>query len=51
MTLHEEFIKNAIYRINEHTEQLIKCIGNLTEEEIWKRPNSKSNSVGNLLLH
>lgn len=28
-----------------------KCLRLLTEEEIWDRPNEKSNSVGNLILH
>lgn len=27
------------------------CIAELTEEEIWWRPNESSNSVGNLILH
>lgn len=28
-----------------------KCLGMLTEEEIWHRPNSHTVSVGNLVLH
>lgn len=28
-----------------------KCLSELTEEEIWYRPNANSNSVGNLVLH
>lgn len=28
-----------------------KCIGMLTEEEIWRRPNEELVSVGNLVLH
>lgn len=28
-----------------------KCLGLLSEEEIWRRPNGNSNSVGNLILH
>lgn len=27
------------------------CLEKLSEEEIWRRPNEKSNSIGNLLLH
>ncbi len=27
------------------------CLSELTEEEIWYRPNGNSNSVGNLVLH
>jgi len=28
-----------------------KCLAELTEAEIWHRPNENSNSVGNLVLH
>jgi len=28
-----------------------KCLLELTEEEVWSRPNGESNSAGNLVLH
>jgi hypothetical protein len=28
-----------------------KCLEQLTDEDIWWRPNEESNSIGNLLLH
>jgi uncharacterized damage-inducible protein DinB len=28
-----------------------KCVHNLSDEEVWWRPNDHSNSVGNMLLH
>lgn len=31
--------------------QLRECVGSLTEEQVWWRPNDASNSIGNLLLH
>ena len=31
--------------------RLKKCLDQLSEEEIWRRPNEHSNSVGNLILH
>jgi len=31
--------------------RLKKCLAELTEEQIWYRPNPASNSVGNLVLH
>lgn len=31
--------------------RLEKCLGLLTEAEIWYRPNARSNAVGNLVLH
>jgi uncharacterized damage-inducible protein DinB len=30
---------------------IVKCLEQLSEEEIWWRPNSASNSAGNLVLH
>jgi uncharacterized damage-inducible protein DinB len=47
----KEFIAQAIHRIDENIPKLIKCIGELEESEIWKRPNQNSNSVGNIILH
>ena len=31
--------------------RLKKCLDQLTEEEVWQRPNKHSNSMGNLVLH
>jgi uncharacterized damage-inducible protein DinB len=31
--------------------RIVKCLQQLSEEEIWWRPNSVSNSAGNLVLH
>ncbi len=31
--------------------RLKKCVNELSEEQIWYRPNNSSNSVGNLILH
>ncbi len=28
-----------------------ECVGALTDEQVWWRPNPASNSIGNLLLH
>lgn len=32
-------------------ERIRKCVGLLSEEEIWSRANPQCNSVGNLILH
>lgn len=49
--MREELVKNAIYRIEESIGKLDKCLDELSEDELWKRPNSSSNSVANLILH
>jgi len=46
-----EFIKQSIYRIEKNTPKIIKCLGELSEEQVWLRPNEASNSIGNILLH
>src|SRR5579884_519673 len=37
--------------IGEMWPRLCSCLDELTEEQIWWRPNQSSNSIGNLLLH
>lgn len=49
--LKTELIEQAVFRLNENTPRIKKCLDQLTEEEVWKRPNESSNSVGNLILH
>lgn len=47
----EEFIEQAIKRLQENTPKIKTCLDELTEEEIWQQPNPSSNSVGNMILH
>lgn len=35
----------------EYLPKLERCLEKLTDEQVWWRPNSESNSIGNLLLH
>jgi len=51
LKLRDEFIKNAIYRIDIHTDMIKKSMDNLSDNEIWRKPNNASNSIGNLILH
>lgn len=51
-TLHQLLIDQVRIRIfNESIPRIKQCLNSLTESEIWYRPNSHSNSVGNLVLH
>ncbi len=36
---------------NQNLPLIVKCLQQLSKEEIWWRPNSASNSAGNLVLH
>jgi hypothetical protein len=31
--------------------QILSCVEELSEEQLWWRPNEESNSIGNLMLH
>lgn len=46
-----EFVENAIYRMNESTRMIKKTFEELSESDIWRKPNNSSNSIGNLILH
>jgi uncharacterized damage-inducible protein DinB len=47
----KEFIEQSIYRIEESTHRIIKCLQEIDETDLWKSPNPNSNSIGNLILH
>lgn len=45
-------IKEVNFRLFDECIPRIKnCLGRLTEDQIWWRPNEASNSIGNLVLH
>jgi uncharacterized damage-inducible protein DinB len=46
-----EFTEQIARHMEMNMPRIEKCLGELTEEELWQRPNAASNSVGNLLLH
>ena len=47
----QEFIEQNIYRINQSTTKVFICFEELSNEDIWHRPNNSSNSIGNIILH
>ncbi|UZO80278.1 DUF1572 domain-containing protein [Aquimarina sp. ERC-38] len=46
-----EFKEQTCYRLDESTRMIYKALEEINEEEIWKRFNESSNSIGNLILH
>ncbi len=46
-----EFIENALYRLDQSTRMIAVAFMQLEEQEVWKRSNEASNSMGNLILH
>ena len=47
----QEFIEQSLYRINQSTTKVFSCFEELSSEDIWRRPNNASNSIGNIILH
>lgn len=43
--------KSRYYLQQEYLPKIERCVEKLSEEDLWWRPNERSNSVGNLLLH
>jgi len=39
------------YLLDDFLPRITSCVGRLSEDDIWWRPNAASNSIGNLLLH
>ncbi|MBI5764221.1 MAG: DUF1572 family protein [Planctomycetes bacterium] len=51
ITLAASFTEYAARKMEDHHAQIARCAGLLSDEYLWFRPNERSNSVANLLLH
>jgi len=47
----EELVKNALYRMDESTRMIQKSLTEISEDEVWLKPNESLNSIANLILH
>ena len=47
----QDFKQHILTRMEENTPRIERCLAELSDAEIWQRPNPSSNSVGNLILH
>jgi uncharacterized damage-inducible protein DinB len=48
----EEFIESSrIFLHDDYVPKLLHCVEQMSEEDLWWRPNEVSNSAGNLILH
>ncbi|SEQ92589.1 DinB family protein [Neolewinella agarilytica] len=45
------FKSSAHYFFDWNLERIERCLKELTEDQLWARPNANSNSIGNQLLH
>jgi uncharacterized damage-inducible protein DinB len=47
-----ELVRDAKVRlVDESLPRILKCLEQLTEDEIWFRPNGETVSIGNLVIH
>jgi len=47
----EELVKNALYRMDESTRMIQMSLTEISEDEVWLKPNESLNSIANLILH
>jgi len=45
------FLEDVQKRFDQYLSRISRCLGQLSEQDIWWRPNLASNSAGNLVLH
>jgi uncharacterized damage-inducible protein DinB len=51
-TVTELFLRQATNRLrHDYMSKIRRCLDRLTDAEVWWRPNEKTNSIGNILLH
>lgn len=46
-----DFREYCCEKLNRNLGQIVRCAGLLTAEELWQRPNERSNAIGNLIIH
>jgi uncharacterized damage-inducible protein DinB len=51
MSTEKEFIAQSIIRMEENTSKIHSCLTLLRPEDLWRKPDSGLNSIGNLILH
>ncbi len=50
-SVQQEFINDCINHLAEYTKRVQICLDLISEEQVWRKPNTSSNTIGNLILH
>jgi uncharacterized damage-inducible protein DinB len=51
-TLDAEFIEaSRVFLRDDYMPKVLHCVGQMSDDDLWWRPNDVSNSIGNLILH
>jgi hypothetical protein len=52
ISVHTAFLEFSRRKlVEQYWPRMRECVGSLSDEQVWWRPNDASNSVGNLMLH
>jgi uncharacterized damage-inducible protein DinB len=51
MSVETLFLNTAVARLRQFTDQIVLCLGKLSDDQIWARGRENENAVGNLVLH
>lgn len=51
LTFEEDFKEQIVFRIQENSSRIEKCLSLLSEEEVWLQSGPETNSIANLILH
>lgn len=51
MKISKEFTQQSIYYLSLNPPRIEKCLHQLSEDQVWEKPNANTNSIGNLILH
>jgi uncharacterized damage-inducible protein DinB len=49
--LEQMFLDYSGRKLHQNLDRIEKCLGRLTEDQIWSREHDSENAIGNLLLH
>src|SRR5262245_65982024 len=51
-TFEAEFIEaSRVFLLDDYLPKLLHCVNQMSDDDLWWRPNEVSNSIGNLVLH
>ncbi len=51
MNLSDQMALEQLKVLKQSIKKILHCMGQLTEEQVWWRPDRSQNSIGNLVLH
>lgn len=50
-SLGQIFLQFSIAKLRQYSSEIGRCLGQLSDEQIWRRGSANENAIGNLVLH